>query len=189
MTRFLRQFVDNSLPQTILFTQDDTGQDTVDRIKCLRTERDWGWTPLNQPQAFFKERYLKQYWSDQQMWACWYRLAHDFGIELTEQPVVNTYCCSEFAVTRSRVRQYSHQQYKDAFFTLVESSECNAGSDLGRGGWAVEHLQHVIFGNQPLQMQDLNNTEWCKRFKPSCVETNCLSPRSGPRHDLRATNF
>jgi hypothetical protein len=164
----------NALPDAILFVQDDTGPDTIARIKCLKTNKDWGWSPLNQPQAFFKDRALKEYWRDDLMTKCWFRLARDFGFDLPENPIVSTYCCSEFAVTRSRVRQYSHQQYKDAFFTLMESSECNAGSELGRGAWAVEHLQHVIFGLQPLQMAALNNTEWCRRFKADCPESNCV---------------
>ena len=162
------------LPDVVLFTQDDTGQDTVDRLKCLRTGADWGWTPLNQPQAYFKDRVLKQYWGEELMWKCWYRLAADFGVELPEQPVVSLYCCSEFAVTRSRVRQYSHQAYKDAYGTLMLSDECNAGSHLGRGAWAVEHLHHHLFGNMPLQMDALNNTEWCKRYMAGCHESNCL---------------
>ena len=173
---YFKYLVDNyeRLPDVVLFTQDDTGQDTVDRPKCLRTRSDWGWSPLNQPQAFFKDRALKQYWGDQLMWKCWYRLAADFGVALPEQPVVSTYCCSEFAMTRSRVRQHSHKAYKDAYDTLMLSDECNAGSHLGRGAWAVEHLHHHIFGNMPLQMEALNNTEWCKRFMADCHESNCL---------------
>ena len=39
---------------------------------------------------------------------------------------------------------------------------------------AVVQLNRTRAGNMPLQMDALNNTEWCKRYMAGCHESNCL---------------
>jgi hypothetical protein len=173
---FMKYLVDRyyHLPEVVAFLQDDAGPDTVGRLHCLRVGRDWGWTNLNEPASFFKNRRLDDFLGRANWVACYRRLAGDFQVPLPAAPVVNTYCCSEFAVTRNAVHRYSRAVYRSAYDTLVTSSECNpgGGGERGLGGWALEHLHHAIFGRS-LAMEPLSMEEMCERFRPACNFSSC----------------
>jgi len=190
---YLRYIVDHydSLPDIVAFVQEDATSDIGDRLACLRTNKDWGWTPLN---MFFVEDRDLSIWRSRgvadAVHACWYNLAADFGIVLptADDPVVSFYCCAYFAITRKQIRLHSRKSYASAYQRVVNLELCstdemwngrsvppNAG-DKDTSAGAFEHLQHSILGGQPLRMTPFTNSDWCFRFLPSdvCPGSPCI---------------
>ena len=192
---YLRYIVDHydTLPSVIAFVQEDAGDDIGSQLSCLRLNHDWGWTPLNL--YFFGTRDISMWrkfaGNGDAVHACWTRLAADFNVLLPvdADPVVSSYCCAYFAVTRDQVHRHSRASYVAAYERIVLATRCfsdtvwqgrnitNFGNDKDTSAGAFEHLQHTLLGGQSLRLEPFSQAEWCKRFLPvsSCPGSPCLS--------------
>ena len=172
---FLKYIVDryDNLPDISIFVQDDVGEDTQKRMQCLRRDADWGWTNLNQQESFFRNRKLDTFFGQRNWRKCFHAFADVFGVTLPDVTNINTYCCSEFALTRSHIRKHTLDSYMHAFRLVTTDARCNDDSPLGLGAWALEHLHHHVLGGMPLQMNPLSPAQACERFVPYCVESPC----------------
>lgn len=189
---YLRYIVDHydSLPSIVAFIQEDATTEIESQMSCLRTDVDWKWTPLNT--YFFRLRDLSV-WRERgygdAVHACWNRLAADFNIYLPvhADPVVSTYCCAYFAVTRDQIHKHSRASFAAAYERVVLADRCftdstwqgrnitNYGNDKDTSAGAFEHLQHAILGGQALQMEPFSQEDWCLRFLPDseCSGSPC----------------
>ena len=193
---FLRFIIDHytSLPPIIAFVQEDAGSPVnchitmhcnIDaRLRCLRTDNDWGWAPLN---FYFVNRRGLFIWRDRgeedAVHACWAKLAGDFDKPIPEatDPIVSFYCCAYFAVTKSQILRHPLRSYAAAYDRIVNAERCfpdktwqgrnitNFGNDKDTSAGAFEHLQHMLLGGQPLRMEPFAVSDWCLRFLPNNV--------------------
>jgi len=202
---FLRYIVDHyhTLPDVVVFVQDDTDQSTLDIIRCLRRDVDWGWTPLSN--FYVPERSVGMWaafgFADA-VHACWHALAGDFGLPISNHswPVVSFYCCANVAVTSTQIRRNSYASYVAAYERLVLSPQCttdpvwdgrqitNPGNDKVCGAGAFEHLQHFFLGGQPLLMAALTQADWCARLDPADTCPTVIAPLCPPVPERNASS-
>ena len=55
----------------------------------------------------------------------------------------------------------------------AEEADVGVGRDISGG--AMEHLQHVVFGGQPLMMPRYTQEGWCSNFIKDCPGSPCTS--------------
>ena len=86
---------------------------------------------------------------------CWLRVAGWFGVDPAledREATVSLYCCNYFAVSRKNVLRHARATWEVAYENLVVNGSCTGAwpdreRGLHEGGNALEHLAHLIWGD------------------------------------------
>lgn len=142
---YLRYIIDHyyQLTNITVFIQEDANDMVYGKVKSLRHDVDWGWTPVGadwkggwSQGGWIAGRSLMAIWggrpTESAVRHCWRSLLQVVNYTLPNKansamwnPLVNLYVSAYFAVTRNQIHKHTLSVYRDIYYRLVERRKCN----------------------------------------------------------------